>query len=288
MSDLTKALKNKLLTLAISGQVSIVCDEDNANYNEMIREFSNGTTNVYANITDAVGNLRSNCGDAVVITSGSYAPSASIAIAKSNIKIMGLSIDGMGADVSIAGASDADEIFNVNANKVSFEGLRLNCYSTTKNGIAFGETAVCYYSSVKNCRFNGGATQIEAANTFDSPELVIDGCTFRGATTASVNMNVSWGMIDNARFNSDGIATTDVIHIGDATNAPSRDDMEVRNSTINGTATATDAIDIDGGSNCVLFGVLVSGCTNNLVDAGTATEAVLSYEETNGGTLIAP
>ncbi len=286
MSQITNLMKEKILSQAGAGRVFFVMDNDKAYKNEMQEVFGD-LVNVYDNVTDAVGAAVTGRGDTIFVFPGSYEEAASVTVNKDSLRIVGLSVDGKGADVSLDGRSDADEILNVTADKVVIEGIRFDLYSTTKNGVVFGESAPNFYCVVKKCTFIGGAIQLKVADTYDAPHFVVEDCKFSGATTAAITMNATEGLISNCRINAAGIATVDLVHIYPNGSAGRRD-MSIDGCTILGIG-ATDGIDIDAGiSNFNIIRTVIGGATNELTDGGTATEGLISYTDGSGGTLISP
>lgn len=271
-------MKEKILGLT-AGRVFFVGDADNTNDVEYRYQMGGASVNYYNTLAEAVGAAVDGRGDTIYVLPGSYTQTASIAINKDDLRIIGLSSDGYGADVSFTGITGVDEVLNVNAQKVLIEGIRINCYSTTGNGIVVSETEDCYYATIRKCTFKNGARQIAASQAQDSPHLMIEDCRFYQATTASADVNASYAIIKNCLFATLGTATADIVHIGRNNGSVSRDNMSIIDTVILGIS-ATDGIDVDGGSNCTIMGTRVTGATNELTDGGTNTEAIGSYKDT--------
>ena len=278
---LSKTLVEKLQATT-PARCYYVVDGDLATVGD-IKQILGSNINIYESITDAVGAATTKQGDIVYILPGSYTPTASIPVTKHNLRIVGLSGDGRGSDVSITGASTADEIFNVSADKVSFEGLRMNCYSTTKNGITIAESAVCFYTTIKNCTFRDGAVQVLANSILDAPNLRVENCFSYAPTTSFVDANASMAEVRNNVVDCMTTACTACIRMSNAGVVSSRDNMLVDNNIIMGNAVAAIGIQGGGGDNVVFSRNLCSECTDDL--EGTYIP-ILNYDETSGGTLL--
>ena len=288
MSMITTLMKEKILAQAAPGRVFFVMDSD-ASYVAAIQNLFGPSVNVYASdntgLSDAVSAAVTGRGDVIYVFPGSYTMAASVNINKEGLKIVGLSSNRKGSNVSFTGASDQDEIFQITEDKVVIEGIRFNLYSTTKDGIRIAESANLFDIEIRDCTFVGGNVGIKQNNVSDAPRLIIEDNVFIGQTTAGILVNASYGRYNKNVFDSIGVAVTAQLDIT-LDGAPIRWQSAEKNLFL-GRNVAVIGLNVDtGGTGYVtLIENRFANCTDD-ISVGTNTALINNYDEASGGTLL--
>jgi len=140
--------------------------------------------------------------DTIYVARGDYDEDAVIAITTTGLRIVGTGdgvMEGQGEQhlkTTIYSAS-ASHLMTINAHEVIIDNLGFYNPDDTYDCIRVSTTGAYYKVTIRNCRFVAGTGEygIYSSGTFDSPDLLIENCTFKDFNTSAVAIYATRAMV---------------------------------------------------------------------------------------------
>lgn len=227
-------------------------------------------------------------GDVIMVAPGDYEISASLAITKDNLTIIGPN-KSANDYAALIYSSAAIDLITIDAHNVSIIGLGISAAGGAGDGIKIATTSASYKCYIARCRFDGWGNAgygVCTDDTNDCPDLVIEDCLFRSWATGGIYSNVTRGVIRNNMFWVDA-AAIGIKYVQTGGNRP--DSMCYGNFIIGSNSTdkgieipATEPTD---GTLLVALNV-VTNCSTNITQDKSDAGVVDNYTYGNGTGLF--
>lgn len=229
-------------------------------------------------------------GDTIFVAPGDYEISATIAITKNNLRIIGPN-KSCNDYAALVYNDDAFDIFSIDANNVSIVGLGIATVDDAGVGIAISGTTTAYKAYIAGCRFDGwgkGTYAITVDDTNDAPDLTVEENLFRSWTTGCIYHNTTRAMYRNNYFFVDA----DDIGINVANTGANRPDSIITHNNFVGIAGTGSTTGIKTNGAITAGGLLITenflaGTWDVTITANAAYACVNNYvADASGGALV--
>ena len=229
--------------------------------------------------------------DVILVAPGEYEELDVLNITEEGLKIIGPGIDSQNQAL-IYVADSTNHAMTINANNVEIAGLGFTVNKDTYDAIRIATTVLTCKTYIHHCRFDGygqGEYAIHTGTSYDSPDLVVEYCTFRSWKTAVIYANATRAIY---RYNTLFLeaATVGFKHIPTGGSRP--DQFYTHNQILgaNSTDTGFEITNTPSALTYLITYNIIAGCSTSITSKATNDAVfILNYVgDASGGALVDP